>query len=880
MKIDRLTVAFVLVLLFAYSIWWIPGVRIANDYPLVSENVLKSFLDVPRTWTERGAVGLGEYTVFTLWSWPLNFLSAIFANVGMDFSLQERIYLVLFVIAGGIYGVFKLGSEVGLRLPGKLAASLFLLMNTYILLLIDGGQLNIAYAYSTIPLVFFYLLKAVNSSTVKPKIIFSLLVTLVGIFDIRFIFIFILLASIYSIYQLLLSQLLRKKLIINILNTFLITAVIFALLNCYWIVPLFMNPLEKGVYQQLTQISPSGFINTGHAFLLLSPHWYQNIFGKVSALKSEFGLFLILVFLAPILKRKNLWIGFWLVVSIISIFLSKGTSEPFGQVYIWLYSYLPGFSLFRDSSKFLSLVALSYSFLIGTTFEYIYTKLRNRLWTRRIFVISFLASILILVNPIWLGRMNGTFSQKNESRTFSKASEMLSGNKSFSRTFWIPATQPLSYSDTNHPIVEAARLYNIKPFVYGVKGSYETFNFLREAPFAGELFDVLGISHLIYPPPEYIKDNTDLKYYHTFLGQLSNLPWVNSQNEILPILTTKTHQDRFFITPNTWGLLGMVGELNEATKSYSLRLSNNSFIFAEDKPNQGLILEKIDDIKIILKNKTIDDLAATFIPSQDLLFPSRLLDDSPNGWGWWKRESSELLNWRDFLKSKYDIEYQDFDYSGGWAVGEGNLKLKVKSEKLKSDQILLARVMEGSRSGSLKFTQNNQNFGTIYLNKEQTNMRWLKIGKLNSNQPIEIESSGEINVLNVLAIVNASDWENYLTKAQKLFVRSRDYDEKNIDYNLTDVDYEKISPTKYKIKINNLRKSSILVFSATYNQGWEIAGKKSIPVYGLLNGFWTDHNGEYTVEFMPQRYVMPSLMVSALTLVIVLLMLIYIKWRY
>lgn len=882
MKNNFFIVIFLLVIAFIYNAWWFPGVRVANDYPIISTENLKSLLDIPRTWTERGSVGLGEYTVFTLWSWPLNLLSGTLANLGIDFSWQERIYLITFVMILGSYGIFKLGGDLGLKLPGKLAASLFFLTNTYLLVLIDGGQLNIAYAYSTLPLTLCYLFKAVNNSIIKPKIVFSLLVTLLGIFDIRFVFIFILLAFIYLIYQILFSQLPKKKLLKDILVTFFICAVVFALLNLYWLAPLVMAPLDRAVYQQLSHISSPGFINIGHAILLLSPHWYQNIFGKVTALRGEFGLFLILVFLAPLLKKKNFWVGFWLVTSIISIFLSKGTSEPLGRLYIWLYSYLPGFSLFRDSSKFLSLIAISYSFLIGTTFDELYFRTKkSRLW-HSLLIIFFITITAVLTYPIWLGKMTGTFSWYPLVREFKETSDILQNDHNFSRIFWIPATHPLSYSSPNHPIVEAARLYNMAPFVYGVKGSYEAFNFLREGPFTGEMFDVLGISRIVYPPlsPKRGELSVDHQaYYQTFLSQLSNLSWIQSRESgsSIPTLLTKKHQDRFFIAPNTWALFGPVSVLNEAAKSSSLALSKNALIFMENEPALGRLLEENPQMKIILKNRSVNDIAASFIDKNNFFSLASNFDESPNSSGWWKRHNFQILNWRDFLKEKYDLDYQDLGEGGGWAVAEGVLKMPVRNKQFQAGKVLLARVLESSQGGELRFYQDNQEVGSLNtFVANETSTRWFYVGKLVSSSSVEIRSSGKINVVNLLASVDENEWTGYTKKGQLLMAKVKSFNPPESAVESVQVTYKQINPTKYIVSVMNISQPVTLVFSSTYDKGWEMNKVKSVPVFGLLNGFVVSRNGEYTIEFKPQRYVVPGLVISALTLGLILVLLVVI----
>ena len=138
--------------------------------------------------------------------------------------------------------------------------------------------------------------------------------------------------------------------------------------------------------------------------------------------------------------------------------------------------------------------------------------------------------------------------------------------------------------------------------------------------------------------------------------------------------------NRFFITPNAWWVIGS-DSLYSAAMNQRLKFAKNAFIFADEQVGLGQRLNEFPDVKIVLWNKSLLDLAASFMSVDRVIFPAKNLGFNPDKTGWWKREASDLINWRDFLQSKYGIDNQDFDLGGGWAVAEGSLKLTVKNEK-------------------------------------------------------------------------------------------------------------------------------------------------------------------------------------------------------
>ena len=857
-------------LFIAFWQWWLPGPRVAVDFPIVLDRELSSQIDLPRVWAEKDVEGLGEYSVFTLWSYPATLISAVLAKFGLGFALQERILWIIPFLLFGIFGVWKLCKQLNLSDYAKSIACILYLANTYILLVIDGGQLSIALSYALLPICFLIVKNSINAS-LKKRILAGLSVFFIGIFDIRVIFILSILVLAYLLYGVVINPYERFKWITGGIKTTVVCILIVVTLNAYWLTVYIQNPISSATFQKLTQTNFQTFSNLGHGMLLIAPHWYKNVFGNVAQLHVIFFLIPLLVFLAPILKPKNKIVGFWIFTALLSIFLVKGANEPLPQAYIWLFTNVPGFSLFRDSTKFFFLVALSFSILFAVSTD----EILKRINRRRVFFIFILGYLLILISPIWLGKMTGTFSKPVFEKEYSKLSFLFDSDKDFSRIFWIPTKPPLGFYSSEHPSVEAIRLVERRPFEVGSKGTYEILNFLREAPFMGEIFDVAGIGYIAYPPLNPKRDNLhsdNINYYNIFSNQISRLSWL-SKVEGSPIALWKTlnHQDKFFVSPNIWGVVGSDSIYNEAAKSSTLRLSNNALVFVEEHPGLLDRVIEVPEAKIILNRKTLIDLAASFIDSTKLIFPAGQLDVDPNESGWWKRGTTDLISWRDFLQTKYGIDNQDFDLGGGWAVGEGEKQYQISNIKYQKDSVLIARVMESSRSGSLKFYQGDQFIGEVITKTDkEANVRWFEVEELSGNDDgITIESTGDINVVNALAVLDKNEWAAYQDRVKKLQDRIDNYEEKNVSFpTQAVVTYQMINPTKYSVKVENLEEPSFLVFSESYDPNWQIEGNSSLPIYSFLNGFKIERNGIYEVVFKSQEKVEQGLLISMLTLIV------------
>lgn len=864
---QELKTLFFLLIFSVFYIFWIPGPRVSTDFHFTTRMVQQSNI-YPYAWREAGvANGLGEYNVPSLWSQPLHSIFGLLSNF-LNFSEQTKILGFIILIIGYI-SIWKLLGLWQISTFGKVAGSLLFLLNSYFLLIFDGGQLSICLSYALFPLAVADFFKLTESNFWKDKLNLIITILIISVFDLRMIYLLMIIFFVLTFYQLSYKSTSKWfKDLKNLLLTFSLLLVILIGSHAYWLLPAL---LAKSInlpqtYGRVSQIDFLSFSTLAHGLFLQQPHWYQNIFGKVDQLRVEFIFIPILVFITPLLVKKDKGVGFWLLIALMGIFLVKGSNPPLPQIYGWLFANLPGFSLFRDPSKFYFLISLSYSVLIS----YSVTALSKRSLKLVILVIIYL---IWLAKPVFLGQMTGLLSQPMYKTEYSLLANRLEKDENFGRILWVPTKPPLTFENLSHPGINAIDLTQKRPFTVSSKGTYETLNYLREAPYIGQLFDVAGIKYIVIPFLDLKRNDLDpdkIKYYYTFLNQLTKLNWIKTTDfSVIPLLETIHHQQKFFVSDNLWWVIGSDSIYQDSTRSADLALSKNALVFVEEIPYLGKMIDNYPEAKVILNNKTETDLAASLINSQNLFFPAQDLGFSPDESGWWKREATDLISWRDFLQNKYGINNQDFDLGGGWAVAEGDLELKIKNDKLRKNQLLLARVLESTKSGQIKFYQGQQLIGQINTTQSKDNIRWFEVGKLSADNVLQIKTEGQINVLNALAVVDNREWQMYQDKADnfKSSGRIRIFGETG-ERNLATVNFKQIDPTKYEINIDKLDKPTFIVFGQNYDKEWQINGQSALPVYSLLNGFRIDKNGKYIVYFRPQRYIGIGLKVSLASIIL------------
>ncbi len=837
----------------------------AHDFPYLFLDQAAQLLTLPLAWTPQSHDGLGVFTLSTLWTWPYGLIYGLAARVGIDFGWTTIVFGIVLTFILSWISMGALLSAFPLSISARRIGQLLFAVNTYILMLIDGGQLSLAVGYSLLPLAIYYL-----DSPIK----FIWTVSTISFLDIRYIYVLALFLLPVTLFE--------KKRILFHLRTAFLTCITLASLHGYWLLPALLSraPSLPVSYSRISQVDNLSFASISHVISFLHPHWPKNIFGQISKVRVEFLIFPALAFLPIIFYKRNKTIAFWSLNTLVLLFLIKGSNPPLPSVYLWLFTHVPGFSLFRDPTKFFPFLAICYSVLISYAIEILQAR-NNRI------PVLFALFILTITVPSLLTESTGLFSLPRHAMEYQSLATFLSAKSTPGGIIWIPKKPPLGFGSPDHPSTDALTLAQKRPFATGVVGSYDTLNFLREASYSGQLLDISSVGYLgvaaVDPKRDSLKPE-DVGYHHTFIDQLEALSWISGRVDFgeVVLLSTTSHQDTFFVPENTTFVVG-----SDLIYNTTPELANSAMIFAEEHP---ALLEQISRFPQanFLSTKKITDTAASFLSQKYMFFPASQLDFSPNETGWWKRDSSDLIRWRDFLQQKYRLDNQDFDFGGGWAVSEGEHDLRISKLSCKKDCVLLARVMFHSKGGDIIFTSNQVEIGKVstqtYTSDKETfdqpekyeeaDFYWKEVGLAKNSKEIVIKSSGEINVLNAIALVPKDIWLSLQKKADQLHkipIAPRS--------NKVEISYIKKNPAHFTVTIKGEDKPLTLAFAQNYDPLWQVAGQYSTPLYSLINGFSLPGTGVYDVAFTPQRYVIPGLFISIISLMTLVTVSYICKWR-
>ena len=256
-------------------------------------------------------------------------------------------------------------------------------------------------------------------------------------------------------------------------------------------------------------------------------------------------------------------IGFFALLAILGTFLAKGAQEPFGIVYQWMFTHVPGFAMFRDPTKWYVLIALAYSILIPFTLKQLSELFRSLqqvvsskakktnsilLTTNYILLATFLFFWFFTIRPAVLGQLGGTYVAQTVPQEYAELEHFLQAQTNFARTLWVPRLQRFSYGTLDHMQIESEPLFAVT--------TAADLKVKLEAPTGKALLEDLGIGYVMIPYDSLGElflsdrkyDKKKRQEYETVLDGVGWLTKIRSGN--LTIYQTPRHRDLFWVSTN------------------------------------------------------------------------------------------------------------------------------------------------------------------------------------------------------------------------------------------------------------------------------------------------------------------------------------------
>ena len=450
------------IILLVFRNWIISYEIIGGDWPYISPEYFLNNTFLPPSWAYYVGNGLGgKIITYGLDSYLfLTFRISNFLGIPWPYG-YKILWYGLFIAASG-FGSYILSKKVFSNSSIHALAALIFTTNTYILMVVGGGQMGVALSYALTPFVIYFFINYITQGNIRKLMTLSLLLGLQIVFDIRIFSVsFAALCVIFWTYN-------QGNIFVGFFRKLVQPLFLAFTFNSFWLLPNLLNPYNPlsqlgDAYTSVKSLKFFSFATLSNSISLLHPNWPDNLFGKVAFQKPLFLLLPSIAFSSFLFTKNNKKVFSLMLIGMIGIFLGKGSNEPFGEIYVFLFEKIPIFQMFRDSTKWYLLTAVSFSLLIPFALYKVSEKVNKRIMNPSkalVFVtLIFIVVWVFMIQESLLGSLSGTFKQSYFPVEYLNFKRELLNDKNFYRTLWVPRLQRFAFSDYDHPAVEAFPLF-------------------------------------------------------------------------------------------------------------------------------------------------------------------------------------------------------------------------------------------------------------------------------------------------------------------------------------------------------------------------------------------------------------------------------------
>lgn len=451
-----------------YHVWLASGLITAGDFPSFTRASLLDALPFPSIWDT--SLSTGSYNIVQAISYPALWLQGILASLHLEWTLSERLLWIFPAIAVPSASTYALALLLFRRHLVACVAALYMVTNSYMFVLYEGGQFGVALAFGCMPLALWAYLRGQQHGGISRYMLTGLVMSIQTIFDIRSTYMtlgILLLYGLFSCIDVLAdarARSLRQALLACGLPHLTMALMTLICLQLWWLLPaLFVRaPALPAGYGDVTGVLPLSHMQIDNGLALFHPFWFANNL-RIYPINPFFWCIPLLIFALLLRRRYDRQVLFLLSLSLLAIFLVKGANGPADGVYPWLFTHLPGFSTFRDPSRFYQPLVLAYALLLGLAASVWYQRMTAGMsaW-RRLSMLASLGLFLLVAGfpayPALVGQARGALTINNRPVDYTRFNDFIDRQPGFFRVLWAPARPRFATFSVAHPALDAGQI--------------------------------------------------------------------------------------------------------------------------------------------------------------------------------------------------------------------------------------------------------------------------------------------------------------------------------------------------------------------------------------------------------------------------------------
>lgn len=852
-------------------LWYVPGYFIAKgDYfPYLFS--VKSLTEDFYLWssdTLGNPSALPAYAIYgLLWA----FLQSTSADIGL-----LQIVILMFYFFGATFSIIYLAKTV---YPGEnfatIIASIFYVFNFFaMLILLNIGMMMI---YAFLPLLTALFMRALTQTenTYGHIIYFALVFTVVAsVSSINFANVALIIISLGSIslYCFLLERkTATKKMIRNFVRLLIVTS----LLSTWWIVPSLNYYVLSPSTQLPQEISVQSWSWTHVRASFLNLFWlnglwgwrpeyspYYNVYTNNAVLSFLLFIPFLLATMVLILRDEKSKLNAYLWLTILFfVFLAKGLHEPLSSVNLFLYSYIPFMSMFREPVSKSTLIMIQFlALLIGYATQKIAGIITNHKFGQSVlFSRLFMASVILIFLVSAFPLFTNPIETKTEHIPYSTYVKL--------PQYWYEASEWLSNNSGDYRIlITPLDDYYQIPYVWGYYGADTFLERLMQKPIVNPYY---AYSYKINPKMVMLLDQlrdaqkyNRTKEFETILGLL-NVRYILQRNDLDYEFMASANRDiaiperikSFLSNQSNITLVKTIGKLDiyeyKGAQQYIRLLEPRPFREYDVEISNNTILSRHWDFN---STNQLDEWKSTTLENQGGALCRLHLDNASlrfelwnSSWGW-KTIASPMLTARfDAVynfgldvrgENAHEVHIKMLEYDKKMQITHGEYVFYVSNGTFNWKDIELSYAPRIENTTFLQITIWNGH----ETDKPFPNIIWVD----------NVEIRGFVKELGT-------------AKIQHVLETSAD------DLQAKVIEWRKLDPAKTVVEVN-ASEPFMLVVNEAYDPSWRayVNGETyyPVPVFSVMNGFLINKTGQLKIliEYEPQRWFYYALTVSVVTL--------------
>ncbi|MEO6077941.1 MAG: hypothetical protein ABIP54_04095, partial [Candidatus Andersenbacteria bacterium] len=367
----------------------------------------------------------------------------------------------------------------------------------------------------------------------------------------------------------------------KLVGILVVVGIALLLIESYWFMPFVFSQSSLGYGRLINRGLFPSFATLSHAISLSEPFWTgKNLsdFIAMPALRWNFALplFAILWMLFKKTPLRKSYLLFWTVIGLIGMFLVKQANDPFPSVYQWLFIHVPGFSLFRESSKFNIISAMGLSILV-TASHYI---LKKRYKSLSISLGGILALIMLMnIIPFVNGSIGSLTIPRNIPKQYESITSFFDKDTTYGRSLWVPSADRFIPLSADHPRISISDMFSTSWFNF-TKDQETPLSLLSE-PYAKALLN-FGSFTTIGAPYDTINDiyrwtGKPQEYFDVMIAKIPDLTPSMLSSSTMRIWNNPNAKPHAYIANNVITVDGPVTDFSGNDPS-----TDTAFVFKPD----------------------------------------------------------------------------------------------------------------------------------------------------------------------------------------------------------------------------------------------------------------------------------------------------------